>query len=84
LTGKNPDGTNASQEERDAALSRCAFKKWYMDNENCCTNIVGNSMYNYHPLSQYPGFDNDGRGYRTSVYGFPCLVFHKHSTLADK
>ena len=46
-------------------------------------NLVGNNMYDYHPLSQYP-FDNDGTGYRTSIYGFPVLVFQKHSTSADK
>ena len=47
-------------------------------------NLVGNNMYNYHPLSRYPGLSTSGQGYRTSVYGFPVMVFHKHSTSADK
>ena len=47
-------------------------------------NLVGNSIYNYHPLSRYSGLSTDGQGYRTSIYGFPVMVFHKHSTTADK
>ena len=47
-------------------------------------NLVGNSIYDYHPLSRINGLSTDGQGYRTSVYGFPVLVFHKHSTTADK
>lgn len=46
-------------------------------------NLVGNGIYNGHPLSYYEDFTNKGIGYRTSVYGFPVLVFHKHSTSRD-
>ena len=105
LTGKDINGNSLSEEEREAALTRCSFKKWHMDNEVCSTNkftwkidymessgtyntgfanLVGNNIYDYHPLSRYEGFNNTGRGFRTSVYGFPCLVFHKHSTPEDK
>lgn len=47
-------------------------------------NLIGNNIYNQHPLDYYniPGIDTSGM--RTSVYGFPVLVFHKHSTPADK
>ena len=46
-------------------------------------NLMGN-MYDYHPLENY-NFDGISPiGYRTSVYGFPVLVFQKHSKPADK
>ena len=47
-------------------------------------NLVGNSMYDYHPLSKISALNNNGAGYRTSVYGFPVLVFQKHSTDDDR
>ena len=47
-------------------------------------NLVGNSIYDYHPLSRVAGLSTDGQGFRTSVYGFPVMVFHKHSTAADQ
>ena len=46
-------------------------------------NLMGN-MYNYHPLANY-NFDGVSPiGLRTTVYGFPTLVFQKHSTPSDK
>jgi len=47
-------------------------------------NLMGNNIYTAHPLAYYhiPGFSDNGL--RTSVYGFPVLTFHKHSTPADK
>ena len=38
-------------------------------------NLVA-SMYNKHPLDDL-GFQGLSAGYRTSVYGFPMMVFHK-------
>ncbi len=46
-------------------------------------NLMGN-MYDFHPLDNY-NFDGvSPTGLRTSVYGFPTLVFQKHSTPSDK
>ena len=44
-------------------------------------NLMGNGLYSKHPLEYY---DDDGMkgaavGHRTSVYGFPVMVFHKHN-----
>ena len=46
-------------------------------------NLIGNNIYNQHPLDYYniPGVDTTGM--RTTVYGFPVLVFHKHNKPAD-
>ena len=46
-------------------------------------NLMGN-MYDAHPLVDY-NFDGvSPTGLRTSVYGFPALVFQKHSKPSDK
>ena len=47
-------------------------------------NLVGNNIYNQHPLDYYNISGVDTSGMRTSVYGFPVLVFHKHSKPSDK
>ena len=39
-------------------------------------NLLGNNIYDKHPLDD---LGMDGEGYRTSVYGFPMLAFHKTS-----
>lgn len=46
-------------------------------------NLVGNNIYDKHPLGYYniPGIKMEGL--RTSVYGFPVLCFHKHSKPSD-
>jgi hypothetical protein len=76
-----------NMDNANCATNKFTWKIDYMESSGSYNtgfaNLVGN-MYNYHPLSTYPAFDNDGTGYRTSVYGFPVLVFHKHSTTADK
>ena len=47
-------------------------------------NLVGNGIYSKHPLETYDCFDNlQTSQYRTSVYGFPVMVFHKHSQKED-
>ena len=70
------------------ATNKFTWKIDYMESSGTYNtgfaNLVGNSIYDYHPLSRYTGLGTDGQGFRTSVYGFPVLVFHKHSTSADK
>ena len=46
-------------------------------------NLVGNNIYSTHPLGYYHIPDLDTTGLRSSVYGFPCLTFHKHSKPSD-
>ena len=47
-------------------------------------NLMG-KIYDYHPLEQYSSeLEALSKNYRTTVYGFPMLVFHKHSTPEDK
>ena len=41
-------------------------------------NLMGSGVYNKHPLDDI-GFDASSKNYRTSVYGFPYLVFHKRA-----
>ena len=45
-------------------------------------NLVGN-IYDRHPLAYYNISGLNTTGLRTSVYGFPVLTFHKHSTPTD-
>jgi len=40
-------------------------------------NLMGNGIYDKHPLEDLNLRDLDSSVYRTSVYGFPMLVFHK-------
>ena len=39
-------------------------------------NLMGNNVYSKHPLDDL-GISGTEQGYRTSVYGFPMLTFHK-------
>ena len=40
-------------------------------------NLVGSGIYDKHPLEDIPLTGVDASAFRTSVYGFPVLVFHK-------
>lgn len=42
-------------------------------------NLMGSGVYNKHPLEDIFSASSgvDASAFRTSVYGFPCLVFHK-------
>lgn len=46
-------------------------------------NLMGN-IYNFHPLDDYQFEGVSPVGLRTTVYGFPTLVFQKHSKPTDK
>ena len=73
----------------DCETNKFTWKIDYMESSGTYNtgfaNLAGNGLYNYHPLQYYfLGEDGDKyKNYRTSIYGFPCLVFHKHSTPAD-
>ena len=69
------------------ATNKFTWKIDYMESSGSYNtgfaNLMGN-MYDFHPLENY-NFDGvSAVGYRTSVYGFPLLVFQKHSTQIDK
>ena len=40
-------------------------------------NLMGSGIYDKHPLEDLHLSGVDASEFRTSVYGFPCLVFHK-------
>lgn len=46
-------------------------------------NLMGN-LYDFHPLDNYHFDGVSPLGLRTTVYGFPTLVFQKHSKPSDK
>ena len=56
------------------------WKVDYMDSSSAhntgLANIT-NSFYSKHPLDYYP--DVSGAGYRTTIYGFPIILFQKHT-----
>jgi hypothetical protein len=68
----------------DCATSKFTWKIDYMESSGSYNtgfaNLVGNNMYSQHPLEYYNFGDAiDAHNFRTSVYGFPVMVFHKHS-----
>ena len=77
-----------NMDNTDCATNKFTWKIDYMESSGTYNtgfaNLVGNNMYNYHPLSVYSDISGDYSNFRTSIYGFPVMVFHKHSTSADK
>lgn len=70
-----------------AATNKFTWKIDFMESSGTYNtgfaNLMG-KMYDYHPLNDY-NFDGvSTAGFRTSVYGFPLLVFHQHSKPSDK
>ena len=78
-----------NMDNADCATNKFTWKIDYMESSGTYNtgfaNLVGSGVYAKHPLQYY--FDEitgqQYSNYRTSVYGFPCLVFHKHSTPED-
>ena len=60
------------------ATNKFTWKIDYMESSGSYNtgfaNMMGNNLYNKHPLDD---LGIDASNYRTSVYGFPLLVFHK-------
>ena len=42
-------------------------------------NLLGSGIYEKHPLEDIPLSGVNASAFRTSVYGFPVLTFHKYS-----
>ena len=71
----------------DCATNKFTWKIDYMESSGTYNtgfaNLVGNNIYSKHPLEYYDFDGINAENYRTSVYGFPVLVFHKHSQQED-
>ena len=76
-----------NMDNTDCATSKFTWKIDYMESSGTYNtgfaNLVGNNMYSKHPLEYYNFSDVNATNYRTSVYGFPVMVFHKHSQEED-
>ena len=77
-----------NMDNTDCATTKFTWKIDYMESSGSYNtgfaNLVGNNMYSKHPLEYYNfGDEVDAHNYRTSVYGFPVMVFHKHSQESD-
>ena len=64
------------------ATNKFTWKIDYMESSGSYNtgfaNMMGNHLYNKHPLEDlYP--EGNFSAYRTSVYGFPVLVFHEYA-----
>jgi len=74
-----------NMDSASCATNKFTWKIDYMESSGSYNtgfaNLMGNGLYSKHPLEYY---DDDGMkgaavGHRTSVYGFPVMVFHKHN-----
>ena len=76
-----------NMDNRYYATNKFTWKIDYMESSGSYNtgfaNLMGN-IYNSHPLDDYKFDDVNTVGLRTSVYGFPTLVFQKHSKPTDK
>ena len=79
-TGKKQLTKNWHEDSEAFGTSKFTLKVDYMESSGSYNtgfaNLMGNKIYEKHPLDDI-GIDGIGQGYRTSVYGFPFLAFHK-------
>lgn len=69
-------------DNNSCATNVFTWKIDYMESSSSHNTGLANlmdTMYSQHPMDFYD-FDTDTDDYRTTVYGFPCLVFHEKST----
>ena len=81
------DGTTKITKKWHMDNASCATNKFtwkidYMESSGSYNtgfaNLMGNGLYSKHPLEDiFPG--EDFSEYRTTVYGFPVLVFHEYA-----
>lgn len=73
---------NWHEDNVDLATNKFTWKIDYMESSGSYNtgfaNLMGSGIYNKHPLDDI-GFDASSKNYRTSVYGFPFLAFHKRA-----
>ena len=76
-----------NMDNTDCKTNKFTWKIDYMESSGSYNtgfaNLVGNNIYSQHPLNYYNIDEINASNYRTSVYGFPVLVFHKHSQQED-
>jgi len=79
------DGSKISKkwhmDSEKLATNKFTWKIDYMESSGSYNtgfaNLMGSGIYNKHPLDDLQISDLDTTGYRTSVYGFPMMVFQK-------
>ena len=75
-------GKNWHEDNEFLATNKFTWKIDYMESSGSYNtgfaNLMGSGVYNKHPLDDI-GFDASSKNYRTSVYGFPFLAFHKRA-----
>ena len=73
---------NWHEDNVDLATNKFTWKIDYMESSGSYNtgfaNLMGSGIYTKHPLDDI-GFDASSKNYRTSVYGFPFLAFHKRA-----
>jgi len=82
LADGNKLAKNWHMDNVDLATNVFTWKIDYMESSGSYNsgfaNLMGSGIYNKHPLDDI-GFDASQKNYRTSVYGFPYLCFHKRA-----
>ena len=75
-------GKNWHEDNEFLSTNKFTWKIDYMESSGSYNtgfaNLLGSGIYNKHPLDDI-GFDASSKNYRTSVYGFPFLAFHKRA-----
>ena len=68
-------------DSEEIGVNKFTWKIDYMESSGSYNtgfaNLMGNKIYSKHPLEDLNIDGMDASIYRTSVYGFPMLVFHK-------
>ena len=76
-------GKKWHMDSENLATNKFTWKIDYMESSGSYNtgfaNLLGNNIYNKHPLDDLNIDGLDTNDYRTSVYGFPMLVFHKRA-----
>lgn len=76
--GKKSLSKNWHEDSESFGSNKFTWKVDYMESSGSYNtgfaNLMGNRIYNKHPLDD---LGIDGSDYRTSIYGFPMLAFHK-------
>lgn len=79
-TGKVSLTKNWHEDSEEFGSNKFTWKIDYMESSGSYNtgfaNLMGNKVYNKHPLEDI-GLAGEDTEYRTSVYGFPMLAFHK-------
>lgn len=86
--GNYPISGNKFYLDSDNSTNKFTWKVDYMDSSSAHNTGLANylpKLYNKHPLDDYiPGSSNLKNKYRTSIYGFPMMLFQEHVDTENK